>query len=67
MHLCLRLSSSKEHVTRLNCIDPRAPQARTLVTTRISGLVPGARTEFTLGLIEPDDAVSHVGILCVGL
>ena len=41
-----------------NCIDPRTP-SRTMVTTRISGLVPGAMAEFSLGLLAPDDAVAR--------
>ena len=31
-----------------------------MVTTRISGLVPGALAEFSLGLLDPDDAVSLI-------
>merc|ERR550514_1234957 len=44
-------------VQLLNFIDPRT-NSRTLVTTRISGLVPGALAEFSLGLLEQEDAVA---------
>ena len=47
-----------DQVRRLNCIDPRTA-SRALVTTRISGLVPGAPAEFSLGVLAPDDAVAR--------
>ena len=47
-----------EHVHLLNCIDPHSP-SRTMVTTRISSLIPGALAEFSLGLLEPDDAAGR--------
>merc|ERR550514_1312605 len=46
-----------DQVQLLNFIDPRTA-SRTLVTTRISGLVPGALAEFALGLLAPEDAVA---------
>ena len=46
-----------DQVSLLNCIDPHTA-SRTMVTTRISGLVPGALAEFSLGVLEPDDAVA---------
>ena len=46
-----------DQVRLLNCIDPRTA-SRTVVTTRIRRLVPGAPTEFSLGLLEPDAAVA---------
>ena len=38
-------------------MDPHTA-SRTMVTTRISGLVPGAFSEFSLGLLEPEDAIA---------
>ena len=46
-----------EQVRLLNCIDPRTA-SRALVTTRISGLVPGAPAEFSLGVLKPEDAIA---------
>ena len=46
-----------EQVRLLNCINPRTA-SRPIVTTRISGLVPGVSAEFSLGVLEPTDAVA---------
>ena len=42
---------------QLNCIDP-CTSSRTMITTRISGLMPGVQLEFALGLLEAEDALS---------
>ncbi len=46
-----------DQVSQLNCIDPHTA-SRTVVTTRIGGLVPGAGAEFSLGVLSPEDAVA---------
>ena len=43
---------------QLNCIDP-CTSSRTMITTRISGLVPGVQLEFALGLLEAEDAIAR--------
>ena len=40
----------------LSCLDP-CTSSRILVTTRISGLVPGALVEFSLGLLDPESSI----------
>ena len=53
---------SADQTRQLNCIDPRTP-SRTVVTTRISGLLPGVDAEFALGLLAADAAIIPRGVV----